>query len=238
MTLHLENYGFLDFGCSNGLSLKFGESKLGGRNGLGVDVDLTKLEAAKRAGFNVAAGDLTEKTQFEGTVSFCLMSHFLEHLPSLKAVRNCIETAITVADQFIFIRQPWFDSDGNLFQMGLKLYWSDWTGHTSHISSSQFYSILAPYLESNDIVRFIIAGSSRIRDSSHSAIHSISAPRDQHQYDEAKHGHKDVLSFPFKVYKEIVVVVTKSLNEDPVRLAEKAGEIDVLFDSKEVALMC
>lgn len=201
---------------------------------MGIDIDPSRLQAARDAGYNAISADLTDSMQFEGTVDFCLMFHFLEHLPSFNVAKKCVETALEASDRFIFVCQPWFDSDGILFDLGLKFYWSDWRGHSNPLSSLQCYRMFSRHLENGDLARLIIAGSNRILDSSHNAVHPVTAPTDQHEYDEVKHGHKDYSVFPFKTYREIVVVATKSLDDDPVSLAEKMGQIEVIFDSKVI----
>ena len=45
MTIDLAPYDFVDFGCSSGGSIKFAMERLGGVNGIGVDLDPEYLKA-------------------------------------------------------------------------------------------------------------------------------------------------------------------------------------------------
>ena len=103
---------------------------------MSLDINPKKVAAARAAGFDAKVADLTKLDPEDiGTVRFVIMSHFLEHLPDCKAAQACIESACGIAEKFVIIRQPYFDADGYLFSLGLKLYWSDWAGHPYHMSS-------------------------------------------------------------------------------------------------------
>ena len=57
MTVKIENFDFCDFGCSKGSSIKFGVDVLGGRRGLGIDIDKRKVESSIKAGYEAIISD-------------------------------------------------------------------------------------------------------------------------------------------------------------------------------------
>ena len=125
------NYDFIDFGCSAGGSIQWAKRLLNGTKGLGIDIDPKKVAATREAGFDAIIYDIN-KIPPRKLVRFTVLSHFLEHIPNLIDVKNFIRNACEISKDFILIKQPYFDADGYLFQLGLKTFWSDWHGHPSH----------------------------------------------------------------------------------------------------------
>ncbi len=225
-------YDFLDLGCSNGASIKLGVDKFKGKYGLGIDIDPRKVEMAKEAGYHAVVGDASKLKDVVSSVRFTIMSHFLEHLPGIKLAKSCIESAIDVSSDFIYIQQPYFEADGLLFKRGFKFYWSDWKGHTFHMTALNFHNILRPLLVENRISRFMIFGDQKVTSSSHNSIHSINSPVDQLHYDESKHPIKVIEDFAFPCYRQLIVVIFK---KDDLSLYEEVQSklrYDVrIFDS-------
>lgn len=110
-------FDFLDFGCGNGGSLRFGKDVLNGKRGLGLDIDKNKVMSAIKAGYDVLHFDVTKLIQVPNCVRFVIMHHFLEHLSGYRDASKCIKAACVAAREFVYIRQPWFDSDGK----GIKI---------------------------------------------------------------------------------------------------------------------
>ncbi|WP_299153954.1 hypothetical protein [uncultured Tateyamaria sp.] len=222
-------YDYIDFGCSKGGSLALGHRLLGGTKGIGVDVDERKVEQTIDAGFDAVVGDVTDLITQPNCTRFVTMVDFLEHLPSIDLAERCIAAACEAATDFVFIRQPWFDSDGYLFENGLKLYWSDWTGHPNAMTSLEIYRVL---VKMTNAARWRIYSKTLIKDSSDLAVHPVSSPRDQHDYDVAKHGSKRKLKFKQPVYRQIGAIIL--LKDDPQLLRQiekKTKWTKVLFDS-------
>lgn len=226
-------FDFIDFGCSKGGSLSFAKEKLGGRRGLGVDISPTKVAQARHAGFDACLADARELSLHPGTVRFVTMIHFLEHVPNAFDAARCLEAACTVARQFVYIRQPWFDSDGYLLSLGLKLYWSDWIGHPNTMTSLELFRILARI---QNITAWRLYARRPITSSSHPAVHPLSSPPDQHEWKSELHAPKPEITFTLPVYSEIGCVI--SLSEDPSILPslEKGMKWDrMLLNSKKLA---
>lgn len=128
---------FIDFGCSNGSSMKYAKALFGAQKGVGIDIDPAKVAKARELGLEAIEADASALQLPKGSVSFCIMSHFLEHLPGLRTAQKCVASACRVSRDFVYIRHPWFDSDFELLKLGYKFYWSDWSGHTASIGAAQ-----------------------------------------------------------------------------------------------------
>lgn len=217
-----EEYDFYDFGCSAGGSIKFAQSKFGGVRALGLDIDPKKVERTQNMGFEARVADCT---CLEGMrrVRFVTMMHFLEHLPSRKHARDCIKSALQISNDFVYIRQPWFDSDGYLLTKGLKLYWSDWEGHTLHMTSLELRNILTSLRRCSTTgrrLRYVIAALHPIVSSADPSMLPLDAAFDSHAYNEEAHGPKDIVPLDLQacVHKEIVCVATMSPDFDCFKL--------------------
>lgn len=199
---------FFDFGCSDGANIHYIQTLDSTLRGLGIDIDQKKVDQATSKGFRAINFDIL-KLPRQKQVSFVTMSHFLEHLPSAKMAEAMIERSIDVAREFIFIRQPWFDSDGALLLQNLKFYWSDWRGHPNRMTSLDFYLCLKRALAEGSICGFEIFGRTPVTSSTDSSLIPVSAPVDQHRYDRDLHGDKKVgLPLATTAFKEIVVIAS------------------------------
>jgi len=224
-------FDFLDFGCSKGASLRFGMKKLRGRRGLGIDIDAGKVKKTRQAGFEACQADIRGLDAHPDCVDFVVMSHFLEHLPSLSDADACIRTACTAARRFVFIRQPWFDSDGYLFAKNLKFYWSDWDGHPNAMTSLQLYRCLCQVGKAS---RFRIYGKDRVWRSDDRAIIPLSAPSNSHEWDPARHGKRLSMDFETPIYREVAAFVAfGDANLDDMEI--RVDNLERIFDSEDTA---
>ena len=157
------------------------------------------------------------------------MIHFLEHLPSIEAARRVTAAALSISRDFLYVRQPWFDSDGALMRRGLKLYWSHWRGHPLPMTSLQAYALFEDLRRTRACARFAVFGRTPIVSSDDPAVLPLSAPSDSHQYEPARDGPKP--SHPLDgVFTELVVIAAPRRSE---RLADAiAGDrLELLYDS-------
>lgn len=199
----LKGYDFMDFGASKGGSIDFALRRLGGTRGLGVDLDSNKVKTMLDAGYDCIQADVNKLDFPPDSVRFVTMSHFLEHLSNLRAVKSAVESASRVASDFLFIQGPYFDADEYLRARGLKFYWSDWHGHTCHLTTSKLREILLELgLEDHT---FMVRGA--VEDSSDPRIHPVSSPKDQHAYDPDSHPVKPFVPFPEPLPSEVVCCV-------------------------------
>ena len=204
--INTNNIDFVDFGCSDGANISRILAVDSTLKGLGIDIDESKLKKAKENGFNVVNFDIL-KLPNQKLVKFVTMSHFLEHLPSVKFAEDIINCGINISSEFVFIRQPWFDSDGILLFNNLKLFWSDWSGHPNNMTTLDFYLIFLRALKSRYIYDFSIFGRGHIVNSSDECLIPLKAPHNSHKYDKIKHGEKSTDQELFNpVYKEVIVI--------------------------------
>jgi hypothetical protein len=207
--MEFAQYDFLDFGCSDGGSLKFVARSFPEKKGLGIDISPRKVARAQEAGFEAVCMDVGDLQHTPNCVSFVIMSHFLEHLQDFKMALKCVRAGLLAARDFVIIRQPWFDSDGYLFRSRLKFYWSDWTGHTFKITCIDLVRLMR---ESGIDCNYRVYGRLPVKGSSDQVIHSLESPTDQSAYDPAKHGVKTSMGFSPQnsVFCESLLIATKS----------------------------
>ena len=78
------------------------------------------------------------------------------------------------------------------------------------MTSLELYSILNRLLEEGKVSRFLIFFRSEIEDSCHAAVHPLSSPTDQHQWESKVHDPKLDHNFSFPVFHETgAIVLTK-----------------------------
>ncbi len=204
----ISNYDFIDFGASKGGSIDFAKKALGGKNGIGIDLNPKKVLEMKANGFDAICADFTKIRLPKKCVSFVVISHVLEHLPSLEIAQKTIKKACELAKDFVFIQGPYFDGDKYLAENGLKFFWSDWRGHTYHLTVKELRNILS----SLKFVEYKIFMNKEVIDSGSEFIHPFNSPTDQYNYDERYHPKKDLIVFDKKLYREFVCYI--KLNPD------------------------
>lgn len=202
----LSAFDFVDFGSSNGGCIEFAKARLGGGRELGIDINPEKVEATRRLGYECMCGDITALGTASKAVRFVTMSHILEHLPDLESVQKAIAEAARVATDFLFIQGPSFDESSRLEQLGFRFFWSHWTGHHCHLTTSQLRDILLR-LGLSDHSMFVRRA---VVDSIDSSIHPLSSPIDQYEYRPEIHPPKSFVRFSPPVFKELVCFVRLS----------------------------
>lgn len=225
MANQFSGYDYFDFGCSKGSNMLFIRNIDAKLRGLGIDIDNKKIEIALASNFEAINKDILSLPS-EKLVDFVTMSHFLEHLPSAQAASQMIQKACDLARDFIFIRQPWFDSDGLLLLHELKCYWSDWTGHPNRMTSLDFYLTLRKLFLRKKIYGYSIFGRSAIESSIDTCLIPINTPTDQHHYDPNAHAEKPLIPlFNFPIYREIVVIAKMQKDTDVSKFIQPLGKL-------------
>jgi hypothetical protein len=171
-----------------------------------------------------------------GRVRYVIMSHFLEHVPSLHAVRDIIRSACRVSDDFVLIQQPYFDADGYLFDLGLKLYWSSWRGHPNHMTRLEMLNVLQEVAPKTGIRRYFIGARYPIRSSDAPEIHPLLSPIDQVNWSRVEHGHKPSVTFDRPVFRELFAILLLRGDEPGEKLVQymrRSGGM-IYFDSARV----
>jgi SAM-dependent methyltransferase len=202
------HYDFLDFGSGEGRSIAHCCKLFGASRGLGIDVDRGKVARAQAAGVEVVVGDILAIPD-DVTVRFVSMLDFLEHLETHQAVREALAVAARVASDFIFIRHPSFEDEAYLRALGFKQFWTDWTGHKAHVLISDFAEMF------NDLGLHLwnAVFKDPVTTSAHPSILPLTAPPDQHAYDEKTCGPKPTVRFEKPVFRQIDLYVPTSTSE-------------------------
>ena len=201
---------FYDFGCSKGGSMLMARKTFTGGNnaGIGLDIDDQKVNAARGAGLPAIHFDIFDIPP-ERKVRFTVMSEFLEHVPDFNDVKEFIRKACELSTEFVFIKQPYFDADGYLFQLGLKCFWSHWKGHPNTMSTFDLYRSLKELKNDGALGCFSIHLKHPIVDSFDPNIIPLETDIDQHEYDPASHPEKKKkIRFKFPVYRKTVAFVS------------------------------
>ncbi|MEM7427814.1 MAG: class I SAM-dependent methyltransferase [Pseudomonadota bacterium] len=201
--MKISDYDFLDFGSSDGASLAWGKEELGGKRGLGIDSAPYKVEEANKRGHESICASLLDIDLPDDCVDFVIISHLLEHLPGYDESLKVVETAMRVARDFVCVRGPWFDADDYLRDLGFKFYWSDWTNHTFHLTTSLLEQMLVE-LDASD---YTMMGKERISSTLHHTIHPLSAPNNQMGY-KKEHGYRASFEFPRPLFRDMVCIVS------------------------------
>lgn len=196
-------YAFLDVGCGSGGSIEHCQDRFRLGRGLGLDWYGADLDVARARGLAVAWCDITRVELPERCVAFASMMDVLEHLADEATASALLARLSSVARSFLFIRHPSFDDAEYLAERGLKLAWTDWTGHPNMMRIDDFRRLFAALGWSDHV----IVPHMQIIDSMHPAVVPASAPTDTVEYDEARHGPKPRLSFDRPVYGKYDIFV-------------------------------
>ena len=197
------DHDFLDFGASKGGSIDFAVARLGGRKGLGIDNDPSKIRRMRELGYDCLEADILNLDLPAKSVRFVMISHFLEHLHDYHEARQAIASAARTARDFVFIQGPYFDADDRLKEQGLKFFWSDWHGHRCHLTTGMLEGIL----DDLELREYVILGRTMVSDSLDPSIHPLESPRDQHDYVTNLHPPKRHVAFDPPICREMVCLV-------------------------------
>jgi len=238
MAINIKKYDFVDFGCSVGRSMKFAQTVWSVEHGIGIDRSPYKVRKTQDQGFEAEVADLTSSLNFSGQTRFSILSHILEHIPDMYAVEDILNTASTISSEFVFVRQPWFDSDGPLAELGLKMFWSDWKGHPNRMTSLEMYLILKRQLDAEMISGFSIWGLGRVPSSVPGCIIPLDSGSDRKHYNPETDPPKEKVKFDFPCFQQLVAYIGVSPDLDvttlPATLPHPYPEAKMLFSKSRV----
>lgn len=221
---------FFDFGCSSGGGSKWAQGVLK-RPGFGFDIDPKKLALADEAGLICAQYDLL-KLPNKKLVDQTIIFHMLEHLYSVEEAAKFIIKAVQVSKERVVIRQPYFDADTQLFRLGLKTYYSHWSGHRNLMVTPNFWFILDKLRKDGFIKDFMIGYRTPITDSNNVIIHPLGSPINCAGYDAKIHPPKTMdIKFDFPLYSEIQLDIDIA-GTGPGQMWTKLAASEVVYDSK------
>ena len=250
MTSNLDNinydeFDFIDMGCGTADRGYFLAKRVfGAGRCLGIDIDDDKVQIALREiennpelceNYTVICEDMTNfgGENVKDKFRFATANHFLEHVPGFSVAKDILDAAINASREFVFVRQPWFDNDAELFKMGLKTYYSDWNGHLNPLTSYNFYRMGRDFKLKGSIKDFVILGLTKIQNSSNPIIHPLASPFNEHNYDPIRHPYKDV-NIEFEgLYKDICVFFIIDENSPIEDYIERLDvDYEVIYDSR------
>lgn len=199
-----------DFGADTN-SLAFAREHLGVRRPVGVNLEAERLDRIRAAGEIAVHCDVLRIPR-PGRVRCVVLSHFVEHLPSLDACAKAIGLALASATEMVVISGPYFEDDDWLRPQGYKFNWGDWVDHTSRHSLSHVLDALRAHGADSVTVSLGFP----CADTSAATIHAVDEAPNQDQYDPAKHRPKAAVALPRPAYQEFVVVASLDRRADPV----------------------
>jgi hypothetical protein len=206
MEVKVERNEFLDMGCSAGGSLEFGRAWWE-VDGVGVDLDAHKVEIARARGYRAEVGDVLNCSDHGGSWQVVQGIHFLEHLPDSASAQAVLRAAARMAADLIYFRQPFFDADEQLASLGLKLFWSDWTGHPNKMVLPKYMDVLDDLVLTGSLSQYVVWALGDVTDSADEALLPLSAPKNELGFDRLRHDDKpSIEAFSFPVVRETVVL--------------------------------
>lgn len=186
---------------------------MGGRRGLGLDIDQMKVREARALGFPVTEFDALDLPSMP-IVRFVSMLHFLERLPTVQDAQAIIAKATDSVSDFVFIRQPFFDMDPHLSELGLVPYWSRWAGHPNMMVMADFDEVLNALLEAGSIYSASYFGLHPVTHSADTCLHALNSAPEQHHFVDGIHPPKPDIEIAFPAFREIVVLIEKRRSAD------------------------
>lgn len=225
-----------DFGSSNGNSMAVAE-RIWGAHCAGIDIDTRKIAKAKEQNRNVVFGDILNLDVSDNCVKGVLMNHVLEHLPGKPSVIKAMDNAIRVSQQTIVVRQPYFDMDPTLMSLGLKFYWSHWTGHQWNGTTFEFATIMQDFIRQQKLERGIVLVHDKIENGTESdTLQAMNASIDSLQFDASKHPKKPHFDKIDNLFRETIAIGFKSAEGSDEELSRIARSVaprgfKIVFDS-------
>lgn len=214
-------FDFIDIGTHRGGGIRFGR-RLGGRSGLGVELNPLKAQRAFDAGYPVYTGDLASLPSERLEFRFAVCRHVLEHLPDRQSVRSALASLTRICSEFIYIEQPIFDYPPVLKERGLTLAHLTMDAHTCRLSVEEFLDVL----EEAGVDRYVQARVRPIGDSSHPWVHRADAAPNRSNRDPATDPEPPPVRFKPPLYRDMVVVADLG-GADPDAILSRHKQADV-----------
>ena len=199
--VNVEQLDFVDIGCSTGGSFNFAKGRYG-KNGLGIDIEPEKVkQSINNSAPAVQLNACNIKIFNDNATKVVTMLDFLEHLPDLDTIARVLKESTRIASNSIFIKGPMF-YDEYLNNLGLQFYWSNWTGHPTHVEPVNIIEIMEKNNQSNYKLHYI----DQVYNSKNKCIHPLNGHEDRHDYDPVMDPVKDMnIVFEKKIYKQFTI---------------------------------
>ncbi|RAP48771.1 MAG: hypothetical protein BZ135_00170 [Methanosphaera sp. rholeuAM6] len=241
---NIDDYDFLNLSYNQLSSLKFGE-KLGGKRGITFESDPEKfnklnkqlqsepsLKKHKIINENPLKIKINEKNKQHFDFTICL--DLIECLNGIGETREMLHNALRLTNKFIFISQPNYDSDVNLFKNGFKTYYSDWSRHTNHLTSNLYFNLLFDFYKKGFIEDYMIFYTTPIKNSTDPIIHPLNSPKNQPNFNDDKHPTKNERVKFKNIYRNLNVIITIHGCKDIDEIYKSInGEKSIIYDSRQ-----
>lgn len=134
----------LDLGCGTGASTAWAKHAIGWDTQLGLNNRSDEVEIATANGYNVRLQDITTYEPFD-RCRYVVSFHCLEHLRSESEFAWVMQKAVSAASEFVFVKVPFFETKklNELKDLGLRLTWTNWTGHPTPVTIDMIERTLA-----------------------------------------------------------------------------------------------
>jgi ubiquinone/menaquinone biosynthesis C-methylase UbiE len=195
---------FLDVGCKIGgsfsIAKKYGFTS---DQGIGIEVNETHVEKFKKSGYNGIIASATNIPFPDRHFELVIFSHVLEHMRGPEQGQKALNECIRVSSKLVVVALPFFDEDAYINSLGLKTFYSDWTGHTNKV---HYKTLTSEWLKE---YKYEVNMIKKIESSESEEIIPITAPTDSLEYDLSLHGEKPAINFDRDIWREYTIVIQK-----------------------------
>jgi hypothetical protein len=116
---------------------------------------------------------------------------------------RAVKEALRVCSKKMYLALPFFDEDAYLRSLGLKTYYSHWSGHKNMVTLKK---ITEKYLFGYN---FEVVVKKKINHSFFDEILPITAPKNSFEYDPLLHGKKEFIMFDRDIWREYEIIIDK-----------------------------
>lgn len=195
----------IDFGSGAGGSAELIQKKFGFARIAGIEVDRRKVDLARSQGRVVLEADAVTVDLGKGVVRAATLFHVLEHLSCLRDARTVLTKACVAAREFVLVKQPYFGSDEELLERGLKLSWSTWRAHSNKMTTLDFYSIFSDLTARGLAVDFRLYYAIPVTSTDDKEVLPLECGSEELGYDVGRHPAK--AKHPLRnVYREVAAI--------------------------------
>lgn len=193
----LSDYDFLVLGNCVGTTIDYGKTRFKLKAGLGIDTNHSFVVAERKKGYDVAEADWTILRQMkpQSFKSGLLLRYFLTDRAGTLELFKLLANLCT---DFIYFRYPSFDEMAYLKTLGLRQFWTNWTGNRIMLRLDQMFALF----DEAGFQRYFVRRRGPITETSHPSIIPFNLPKDQSAYDPIKHGPRPVVKLEAPVWQE------------------------------------
>jgi hypothetical protein len=163
-------YDFADIGTCGGGGFEIARL-LGGRRGVGFELDPNLTQRSLDSGLDVMCQDVRTLPAGIKGIRFAVCSHILEHIPNIYDVGALVSALSELCSDYLIISGPNFDTEEFLYSRGLKVLHSAMDDHLCKFKTIDLIQLLYGL----GLRDFVIGLSEEMRDSNSVWIHRADA---------------------------------------------------------------